>query len=73
VTGIEKAVQAAGGQSNLARALGVKRQSVQQWVARGYPPTGRVVEISLLYVIPREELLDPMTLSLLNSPGFDEE
>lgn len=71
MTGIEKAVAAAGGQSALAKVLGVTRQSVQQWVTRGYPPNGRVVEISVQYAIPREELLDPMTLSLLNNDSFD--
>lgn len=72
MTGMDKAVEAAGGQSHLARALGVKRQSVQQWVSRGWPPNGRIVEIANLYGVDRMELLDPATASLIaDSDAFD--
>lgn len=44
-TGIERAVQIVGGQSELARQLGVKPQAVQQWVASGVVPPRRCKSI----------------------------
>jgi DNA-binding transcriptional regulator YdaS (Cro superfamily) len=40
-TPIQKACDLLGGQSALARAIGVKPQSVQAWVARGEVPLKR--------------------------------
>lgn len=42
---IEKAVEVSGGQSALARKLGVAPQSVQRWVAKNQVPVKRVVQI----------------------------
>lgn len=41
-SGIQKAVAAAGSQSELARRIGVSPQAVQQWVERGCVPPRRV-------------------------------
>lgn len=56
MTGIEKAVEASGSQSALARALKVKPQSVQEWVTRGYPPAERVLSIEEATGISRHDL-----------------
>lgn len=45
-----------GGQSELARRLGVAPQSVQHWCLTGLPPTDRVVEIERLTGISRHAL-----------------
>jgi len=45
VSPIKRAVQIAGGQSALARFIGVKPQAVQQWVASGRVPPVRVPRI----------------------------
>lgn len=42
---IKKAVKIIGGQTALAKILGVKPQAVQQWVASGKVPAGRVLKI----------------------------
>lgn len=42
---IEKVIQVSGGQSALARKLGVAPQSVQRWVAKKQVPVKRVVQI----------------------------
>lgn len=51
---LEKAVDAAGNASILARRLGVKRQSVQQW--KKQIPAERVLEIERLTGVSRHEL-----------------
>ncbi len=55
-SGVQKAVSAAGGQSALARALGVKPQAVQRWVALGHVPSMRAREVERLTGVPRELL-----------------
>lgn len=42
---LEKAIQAAGSQSALARACGVTQQAVQQWAATGRVPATRVQSV----------------------------
>ncbi|MEO5342204.1 MAG: helix-turn-helix domain-containing protein [Gammaproteobacteria bacterium SHHR-1] len=58
MTGIEKAIAAAGSQQRLAELLGVTQQAVAHWLAHGKIPYGRVVdvEIALEGVVKREEL-----------------
>lgn len=43
---IKRAIEFAGSQSRLAAAINVKPQAVQQWVAAGRVPAGRVIEIA---------------------------
>lgn len=52
-TGVEKAIAAAGNKSILARKLGVKVQSIQQW---DRIPAERVLEVERVTGVPREEL-----------------
>lgn len=58
-TGINKVVALAGSQGKLAKRLGVSQAAISKWVTRGYPPTGRIIEIESEYGVPRLELLDP--------------
>ena len=51
--GLQKALQAAGSQSALARALGITAQSVQQWKR---VPAERLVEIERVTGISRADL-----------------
>lgn len=50
---IEKAAAAAGNKSELARRLGVKVQSIQQWKRI---PAERVLDVERVTGIPRGEL-----------------
>lgn len=43
--GVEMAVEAAGSQSELARVMGVGRQSVHYWMSRGHVPPAVALEI----------------------------
>lgn len=65
LSGIARAIALAGGQSALALRIGVHRQAVQKWAARGYVPPRRVIEIEAEYGIPRRELLDPRLAELV--------
>lgn len=65
-SGIDRVVQLAGGQAALARVLGVKRQAVQQWVSRGWPPPSRILEIEAQYGVSRFELIDPQLRDLVS-------
>ena len=53
---IQKAAKAAGGQSALARLLGVTPQAVQKMCATGRVPAERVLEIEKLTGVHRSEL-----------------
>jgi DNA-binding transcriptional regulator YdaS (Cro superfamily) len=52
-TALKKAIKIAGGQSALARKLGISQQSIQQWVV---VPLKRVKQVSEITGVPREEL-----------------
>ena len=59
---IKRAVTLVGGQSELARLVGVKPQSVQQWVAAARAPAKyfRSIETATDKKVTREELLDDL-------------
>ena len=67
LTGIEKAVEKAGGVTILATRLGARYQAVQGWLRRGYPPPNRVVEIASQFEISRDELVNPKFVDLLDT------
>lgn len=52
-TPVEKAAEAAGNKSALARQLGVKVQSIQQWKRI---PAERVLDVERVTGIPRHKL-----------------
>lgn len=63
--GIHKAVEAAGSQANLARALGVSTVLINRWVQRGWVSSQMVPEIERRYSVPRQELIDPRLVALV--------
>lgn len=65
-TGIRRAVLKAGGQVKLARLLGVSQQYVSQAVRQGYVSPDRAVEIESELGVPREELVNPKLVRLLD-------
>lgn len=67
LTGIARAVEAAGGQSALARLLDVSQQAVQQWLLAGYAPTSRVATISIATGVAAVDLLDPRIIEVLET------
>jgi hypothetical protein len=73
-TGIEQAIDVAGGQVKLAEALGVTQQAVSIWLQRGFAPLKRIVEIETLFGVPRSRLINPRFADLVDLPteGGDE-
>lgn len=65
-SGMDEVVSIAKTQEAVAELLGVTKQAVQQWVARGYAPPGRVVELEAQYGVPRARLLHPQLASLVD-------
>ena len=72
--GIREAVRKADGGPQLARKLGVSHQAVYQWLAKGWVPLSRALQIERLYGIPRQRLVSPRIGRLLKpakSKGLD--
>lgn len=59
VTGIDKVIAAAGGQTALADVLGVSQQAVSKWQKRGFVPAERVDQLAANFNVERGELIDP--------------
>lgn len=68
MTGILRAVQAAGSQRKLAADLKVSQQAVGQWVTRGYVPLDRALQIKeLLIDFELKDLVSPKIADLLGA------
>ena len=55
-TGLQDAIEAAGGASALADQLGVTYQAIWYWMRDGKVPIARVVEVERITGVPRERL-----------------
>lgn len=72
-TGIQQAVDAAGGQRLLAEKLkstvegydSPSQQAISLWVKRGFVPNSRVAEVSRLTGVPAASLMDPALREVL--------
>jgi DNA-binding transcriptional regulator YdaS (Cro superfamily) len=53
---MERIIKAAGGQSELARRLDIRQQSVYQWVVRGRVPAERVLDVERITGVPRHQI-----------------
>jgi DNA-binding transcriptional regulator YdaS (Cro superfamily) len=67
MTGIQKAIDMAGGANPLAHKLGVSHQAVYVWLRKGWVPAHRALEIEKLFDIPRVELFKPELTALFAS------
>lgn len=64
--GIQRAVLKAGGQVKLAKLLGVSQQYISLAVRQGYISLDRAVEIEAELGVPRQELVNPKLIRLLD-------
>lgn len=65
--GIDDAIKAVGTQEKMAEMVGVSQQAVSKWVAQGYVPTDRVVEVEQLTGVARARLVKPALVDLLQT------
>ena len=65
MTGIEEAIYAAGSQAKLAKIIGCSQQNVGFWLAQGYCPPERVIEVEQATGVPRAKLINPKLVDLL--------
>jgi len=54
--GLQIAIEAAGGQRALARAIGVSQSTLSEWVEVGQIPAHRVVQVEAVTGVKREKL-----------------
>lgn len=64
MSGIREAILLAGSQQKLADTIGVKQQTIQTWLNKGYVPTARVAQIENLFGIARGRLCNPKFLDV---------
>lgn len=71
MTGIESAIQQAGGRRAFAESLNppVSLQAVFQWLHRGWVPPRRALEIERLYGVDRAHLVKPDLVDLVGAPA----
>jgi len=67
MTGIQRAIDMAGGANPLAAKLGVSHQAVYVWLRKGWVPAQRALEIEKLFDIPRADLFKPELAALFTS------
>lgn len=65
LAGIDKVIDAAGGQTALAEVLGVSQQAISKWQKRGYVPADRVDQLANSFSVERTELIDPRAIALI--------
>lgn len=70
MTGIEKAIAAAGGQAELGALLDppVTQQAIAKMKASGYCPVDRAIEISKRWDIELAELVAPSLREVVSAP-----
>ena len=56
---LRRAVDFAGGATQLAHTLGVSHQAVHKWLKRGWVSPDRALELCELYGIPAADLIRP--------------
>lgn len=66
MNGVQKAIQEAGGQVNLAHQLGVTQQAISIWKRQGFVPISRIVEIETQYGVPRAELISQEIVDIVD-------
>lgn len=65
MTGIDRAIEAAGGEKALGDLLGVTQQAVNKMKRRGYCSVAKAEQIANNMPIPVEDLLDPEVVRVM--------
>lgn len=65
-SGIDRAIEAAGGALALARLLKVTHQAVYEWKKRGWVPPERALQLKDRFKIPVSKLVNPKLAKLIS-------
>jgi hypothetical protein len=65
-SGIERAIEAAGGPLALAKLLKVSHQVVYEWRKRGWVPPERALQLKERFKIPLAKLVNPKIGKLIS-------
>lgn len=65
MTGIERAIETAGGEAQLGEKLGVTQQAVNKMKHKGFAPQERAAQIAELTGVAVRDLLDPKIVKLM--------
>lgn len=65
-TGIDRAIEAAGGAIALAKLLKVSHQVVYCWQQRGWVPSERALQLRDRFKIPVSKLVNPKLAKLIS-------
>lgn len=65
MTGIERAIEVAGGEAALASLLGVSQQAVNKMKRRGYCSAARAEQIANHFPVEVRDLIDPALVRLM--------
>lgn len=57
MTGLRKAIQMAGSQTELAKILGIGKSNVSKWVTFGRVPAAQAIQIEQVFGIPARSLI----------------
>ena len=60
---LKSLVQTNGNPTRFARRVGVSRQALYLWMARGFVPPIRAVQLEAIFGTPRLRLMDPLLIS----------
>jgi DNA-binding transcriptional regulator YdaS (Cro superfamily) len=68
--GVSEAIDAAGGQAQLAKVIGCTQQNVSAWKQRGFVPVEHLVAVEAATGVPRTRLIKPQIMELLRPEAF---
>ncbi len=68
IAALDTAVERGGGIVRFARALKITHQAVYHWKRRGWVPADKALVIESIFGIPREELMEPGLVAVMNAP-----
>lgn len=68
VAAIDQAITRGGGIVRFCKGMNITHQSVYAWRERGWVPPERAIVIESVFGIPREKLMNPALVDLINKP-----
>lgn len=68
IAALDTAIERAGGIVRFRTALGLTHQAVYHWKRRGWVPLDKALIIERLFLVPREDMIEPRLREAMNTP-----